>query len=259
MRAVSDLVRAFRANPHRTELDAALLVAELIAEDVDAPLVCATVDALASDVELADAQDLVRRVGDLGFTAADDYYALDNSRIDRVLATRRGIPITLAVVYVELGRRGGLDVHGVGFPGHFLVEVAGTLVDPFHHRVLSEAAFAALVARHPGVDVAQLRARATPDDIALRMINNVKGVLLALTGDAAVGDVLDLIDVQREIATDPTALHLERAEMWRRLRSVSGMRAALEDARASCTDAGLAREIERRMAAVAKDIGGPLH
>jgi regulator of sirC expression with transglutaminase-like and TPR domain len=259
MRAASDRARAFKANPHRTELDAALFVAGLVAEDVDAALVRATFDALASDVELADAADLVRRVGDLGFTAADDYYALDNSRIDRVLATRRGIPITLAVVYVEFGRRGGLDVHGVGFPGHFLVEVGGTLVDPFHHRVLSDAAFAVLAARHPGVDVAHLRARATSDDIALRMINNVKGVLLGLTGDAAVGDVFGLIDAQLALGADPTALHLERAELWRRLRSVPGIRAALEDARASCADATLAKEIERRLAALPKPGGGPLH
>ena len=66
---------------------------------------------------------------------AEDYYSPDNSYLHRVLETRRGIPITLSVVLLELARHIGLDADGVSFPGHFLVRVklGGGLVviDPF--------------------------------------------------------------------------------------------------------------------------------
>jgi regulator of sirC expression with transglutaminase-like and TPR domain len=76
-----------------------------------------------------------------------DYYDPANSYLPRVLSSRRGIPISLALVYKTVGERLGLEVHGIGAPGHFLVRVADTdgslLVDPFHQgRVLStEEAF----------------------------------------------------------------------------------------------------------------------
>jgi regulator of sirC expression with transglutaminase-like and TPR domain len=252
-------VRRFREDPERSELDAALLVAGLIADDVDAVEVRATLSALAGDAAIGDAADLVQRVADLGFAGAPDYYALDNSRIDRVLATRRGIPITLAIVYIELGRRCGREVRGVGFPGHFLVDVDGVLVDPFNHRALSEVAFAALASQHSGIDPTRLRAHATVDEIALRMINNAKGVLLALRGDSAVPELMGLLDAQLVLGGDPTSLHVERAELWRRLGSADGMRSALVAAREGCTAAALAREIDRRLAALPKGRSGPLH
>jgi regulator of sirC expression with transglutaminase-like and TPR domain len=73
---------------------------------------------------------------DLGFHGnADDYYDPRNSYLNEVIDRRRGIPITLSVLYLEIGRRIGLRLEGVSFPGHFLVRVpmrGGTLVlDPF--------------------------------------------------------------------------------------------------------------------------------
>lgn len=70
-----------------------------------------------------------------------DYYDPRNSMLHRVLERRLGIPITLSVVYMEVGRRAGLRVEGVGLPGHFIVRAYesdnedGTLVDPFNRRV----------------------------------------------------------------------------------------------------------------------------
>jgi regulator of sirC expression with transglutaminase-like and TPR domain len=63
----------------------------------------------------------------------DDYDNPDNSFVNRVLDTRRGIPVSLSVIWMEVGRRAGLEVVGVGIPGHFLVYAAGQLVDPFHY------------------------------------------------------------------------------------------------------------------------------
>ena len=73
---------------------------------------------------------------DLGFSGnTDDYYDPRNSYLNEVLDRRTGIPITLAVLYMEIGRRIALPFEGVSFPGHFLVRLplrGGTLVlDPF--------------------------------------------------------------------------------------------------------------------------------
>jgi regulator of sirC expression with transglutaminase-like and TPR domain len=65
----------------------------------------------------------------------EDYYDPRNSDLSEVVERRLGIPITLATVMIAVGRRAGMDVSGVGFPGHFLVQVGGesdhVLVDPF--------------------------------------------------------------------------------------------------------------------------------
>jgi regulator of sirC expression with transglutaminase-like and TPR domain len=62
----------------------------------------------------------------------DDYYAEDNSLLPRVVANRFGNPITLSLVYLAVGRRAGLAIHGVGLPGHFVVRLGGVFFDPFH-------------------------------------------------------------------------------------------------------------------------------
>lgn len=73
--------------------------------------------------------------GDEGFAGdEDDYYNPDNGLFHAVLARRRGMPILLSAVWMEVGRRAGLAVEGVGMPGHFIVRVGsspGVLVDPF--------------------------------------------------------------------------------------------------------------------------------
>ncbi len=72
-----------------------------------------------------------------GFTGnTKDYYDPRNSLLNDVLDRRTGIPITLSMVYMEVGRRAGVAVDGVGLPGHFIVKLPAPgndlLVDPFH-------------------------------------------------------------------------------------------------------------------------------
>lgn len=79
----------------------------------------------------ADADDLTRLAiltqvfyKDLGFAVnANDYYAPENSYLHEVLRTRRGIPISLAVIWLELAQALDLQAQGISFPGHFLVKV----------------------------------------------------------------------------------------------------------------------------------------
>lgn len=77
---------------------------------------------------------------DLGFEGnQDDYYNPDNSFLDRVLTTRLGIPISLSLLYIEVGRRLGIPLIGVGMPGHFLVKheaLDDLYVDAFSRGIL---------------------------------------------------------------------------------------------------------------------------
>ncbi|MGI9135035.1 MAG: SirB1 family protein [Rhodoferax sp.] len=79
---------------------------------------------------------------DLGFGGnLNDFYDPDNSYMNVLLRTRRGIPISLAVLWMELAQGLGLAVRGVGFPGHFLVKVnlsmGQVVIDPVDGRSLS--------------------------------------------------------------------------------------------------------------------------
>lgn len=125
---------------------------------------------------------------ELGFSAnTEDYYDPRNSFLNEVLERRVGIPITLGLVYIEIGRRIGLGLHGVSFPGHFLVKCAlrdGVVVlDPYSRG------------RSLGVDELQQRLRdagsagdvdeailshllsaATNKEVLARMLRNLKGI-----------------------------------------------------------------------------------
>jgi regulator of sirC expression with transglutaminase-like and TPR domain len=79
---------------------------------------------------------------DLGFGGnVNNYYDPDNSHINVLLRTRRGIPVTLAVIWLELAQGLGLRAKGVGFPGHFMVKVnlpeGQVVIDPFSGQSLS--------------------------------------------------------------------------------------------------------------------------
>lgn len=77
--------------------------------------------------------------GELFFSGnTDDYYNESNSMLPCVLDSRKGIPISLTLVYILAGQRAGAPVEGINLPGHFLARHGGILFDPFHHgRILS--------------------------------------------------------------------------------------------------------------------------
>ncbi len=107
----------------------------------------------------------------------DDYYDPRNSFLNEVIDRRKGIPITLSVIWMEVGRRAGIDVRGVALPGHFLVFVAGQLVDPFHGgEAIGSHEAAALVAENyggpPRLNPEWLEP-AAPEDILRRMLANL--------------------------------------------------------------------------------------
>lgn len=114
---------------------------------------------------------------------ADDYYDPANSCLNQVLDRKLGIPITLSVLMMEVGRRVGLRLNGVGLPGHFVVSATvGTesvLLDPFDGgTVLTQETAADVVARAVGRRVtlaAEHFAPVTKRHILVRMLANLKG------------------------------------------------------------------------------------
>ena len=135
-----------RLPPDDVPLDeTALLIAKHAHPDLDLAGPLAELDRLAGDVRGATADDVaVALFGEGGLTGNTvDYDDPRNSYLDDVLARRLGIPISLAVVMIEVGRRRGVRIYGVGMPGHFLVQPVGEIdvwFDPFHGgRRLDEA------------------------------------------------------------------------------------------------------------------------
>ncbi len=133
-------------------LEAAVAVAQDEAPGLDVQGVLSEVDELAQRLKRripADAAPMQRLrllnhyfFGELGFAGnVNNYYDAANSFLPTVLATRRGIPITLALLYVELATQLGLRAAGVSFPGHFLVKlhmpVGEVVIDPFSGQSLS--------------------------------------------------------------------------------------------------------------------------
>jgi regulator of sirC expression with transglutaminase-like and TPR domain len=112
----------------------------------------------------------------------DHYNDPRNSCLNEVLDRRTGIPITLAVVYMEVARRAGIQLEGVNFPGHFLVRCAeprgGVILDPFHGgALLSEHQCRIMLQKHVGAELAfspSLLAPATRVQIVVRMLLNLK-------------------------------------------------------------------------------------
>jgi regulator of sirC expression with transglutaminase-like and TPR domain len=138
----------------------------------------------------------------------DDYFDPKNSFLNEVIDRKRGIPITLSVLYIEVARRIGVELQGVGFPGHFLVKYADgreeIIIDPFNRgeirslnevkRLLQEL-YGGRIAFHPGLLDGVRRKQ-----ILRRILNNLKGIYLRDQ------DLLKALSVlQRLLILDPNS------------------------------------------------------
>ena len=202
MTALRERFAALVASPDSDLGRAALEVARLGHPDLDPAPTLAALDGLADAVRprlpdgasRAEAARTLARVlfGECGFRGnAGDYYDPRNSFLNDVVDRRLGIPISLSVLAIEVGRRLGIPMEGVGFPGHFLVRVADgretLLLDCFaggapvgNDELL--ARLRALAESHQGPDFAQVPARflepTPPAGILARMLRNLLRIYL---------------------------------------------------------------------------------
>ncbi|MFM8892813.1 MAG: SirB1 family protein, partial [Planctomycetia bacterium] len=222
---------------------AALAIARLDDPNLDTEASVHDLDRLAADVSgriPADADAAVRlatlnRVlfDELGFHGSrGDYYNRSNSYVNEVLDDREGIPITLSVVYMELARRIGLRMEGVGFPGHFLVRYTPPDGEPCWLDVFDRATprsrddLAAWLRAESGepLDDGHL-AVVGPRKILLRMLGN----LLGIAGrEGKSSDAIRYLDAI--LAIDPESSRDRAARMVAAVR-IGRRDTALEDAR----------------------------
>jgi regulator of sirC expression with transglutaminase-like and TPR domain len=234
------LVREFTALAHSAEPDlavAALMMARVAYPNLDASTYLAQLDELGGEalrrvtqattttLEIPPHVDpaVFARIAALNeflfeqerFVGNDAQYDDPrNSFLNEVLDRRTGIPITLALVYMEVAKRAGIEVEGVNFPGHFLVRCRGVhgtrysrdLIIDAHHggALLTESMCRDLMVRHAGDDAvwdSHLLAHATKLQIMTRMLLNLKRAYVRLYSFQQARDVTELL-----LAVDPSAV-----------------------------------------------------
>lgn len=209
---------------------------------------------------------------ELGFAGnVNDFYSPANSHLHAVLRSRRGIPITLAVLYLELASQIGLKARGVSFPGHFLIKLSLPLgeavVDPINGQSLSRAELEERLEPYLDDDVqvglegagaladplALFLRPATAREILARMLRNLASI------HRNEGDLPSLLQVQQRLVV------LQPAEWdWRRdrgetLAQLGQTDAAIDDFSAYLRHAPSARDrrqVAERLEAL-RDAGPP--
>lgn len=181
-------------------IEAAVAIAHDEYPALDTQAVLSEIDALAAKLKRrlpADAVPVQRLrwlnrffFQELGFAGnVNNYYDPNNSYLHSVLETRRGIPITLAVLYIELATQIGLTARGVSFPGHFLVKLkmpqGEVVIDPFTGQSLSRDELNELLAPYKrdrglqgdfDVPLGLFLQAATAREVLARMLRNLKEI-----------------------------------------------------------------------------------
>lgn len=193
---MDSLRRILRLEDETPNLDeAALLVARIEYPDLPLAPWLAELDYHAEEIRRRNTRSF--RLGaqdylfdELGFSGNDeDYYNPHNSCLNRVLESRRGIPITLSILYMELGRRLGIAVEGIGAPGHFLVRLEEEddtyYLDTFNRGRIREDV-------EQEVD-ARFLVPAPKRMILIRMLNNLRMIYLQRQAWGKASQVLELL------------------------------------------------------------------
>ncbi|WP_240807220.1 SirB1 family protein [Polyangium spumosum] len=165
--------------------------------------------------------------GSQGFRGnAEEYYDPRNSYLNEVLDRKKGIPITLAVVLLDVATRAGIDARGISFPGHFLVgaaerpkQTSRLVIDPFHGRILGASELEALHARATGAGTRidpRLLEPCSKRQILIRMLSNLHRIHASRNDDERLRNVLEHL-----VALAPSP------ELHRELDRLGGSRALL--------------------------------
>jgi len=241
----TDPYRDFRQAVDRSEekIDlgrAALTIALIDYPSLDIPDYLARIDQLAREVtsRLDSEADTYRSLAALNYVLfkrhgfhgnRKDYFDPKNSFLNEVIERKTGIPITLSVLYMEVARRVGLALDGVGFPGHFLVKCVGDadeiVIDPFNGgEIKSREDIDTLLFNLYGGKVlfhSDFLAPSTKKDILKRMLANLKAIYINgndLVKSLSVLDRLMILDpASAEDARDRGVVYL-RLECYAQAR-----------------------------------------
>jgi regulator of sirC expression with transglutaminase-like and TPR domain len=251
------------------ELDrAALNVATIEFPQLDFAPSFERLDLFASEVadrcrDLSDGREFVHVMNEYLFQEiglkgnSDDYYNPRNSCLNQVIADRTGIPITLSVIYMEVGRRLAKNVVGIALPRHFVIQYDdgdyATYIDPFHGgKILTKQDCFQLAQCED--DDPRMLAPACKRQIVMRMINNLRGIYFSTRSFEKAHEILDVLiaanpqsaeeykqrglvrlqmnqltsgkqDLQRYLTLDPTAS--DKEEIQQQLQAVGRWLAAL--------------------------------
>jgi regulator of sirC expression with transglutaminase-like and TPR domain len=210
---VKVLLDALRDDRSQVRLDiAALELASIEFPGLDLEAFTFRLDSLAEQIDGqlstgADGLGFVRATNELLFDVmqfrgnAEEYYDPRNSCLNSVLMRRLGIPISLSLVYMEVARRLGRMVYGVGLPGHFIVayedKASRYWLDPFHGgQILSFADLCELAKEAAGMDLRvnpAVLAPVTKRQMLVRMLSNLKSIYMKGEAFDKARQVLDLL------------------------------------------------------------------
>lgn len=246
--SITRLQEILRESAHVQErlAEAALVIAQMRDSDLDVAAYLRQIDDWAAYLltclpdENADAAERIECLNrflfdELGFTGDGEHYSdPKNSFLDSVIDRRLGIPITLSVLYIELGRRIGLPLQGVSFPGHFLVILPvsrGVVVlDPYSEGAsleisdLEKLLFNMQPDRHWDTDqIRYMLAPASMQDILVRMLRNLKVIYWEAK------DIVNAIWVQDLILMIDSELNDERRDRGILKEQAGHYKAAIQD------------------------------
>ncbi|WP_405478706.1 tetratricopeptide repeat protein [Streptomyces sp. NBC_00009] len=228
----SEELRRRFAEEARTERPDLSQLCLLVAAEADGSLDEAGMDAVQMDLDRLAGQVPFRPGGPLAWATAlaellgarcgfrgtpGDYERLESSLLHEVVRRRRGLPILLSVVWMEVARRAGAPVYGVALPGHFVVGFGPAqdqvLADPFDGgRVLTGADAELLVAGATGAPLnAAMLQPADPLDVVLRILNNIGA--WAATRPERSDVALWAVELSLLLPAHPARLRYQRAQL----------------------------------------------
>jgi regulator of sirC expression with transglutaminase-like and TPR domain len=249
--------------------EAALALAQDEFPDLDIQGVLAEIDALAERLKRRLPADCtpVHRLRmlnryffrELGFAGnVNDYYDPYNSCLNIVLQSRRGIPISLAVLYIELAQQVGLPARGVSFPGHFLVKLrmpeGEVIIDPFSGLSLSREELEERLLpykRQQGltgdydIPLGLFLQSASPRDVIARMLRNLKEIHRTHEDWPRLVAVLERLVILLPQALDELRDRgLAYAEMGRRDEAIADLSDYVQRARQASDRLAIAERLE---------------
>ena len=242
---------------------AALFIAQMDYPDLDVESYLKRMDRLGAAVKdmAGDEEGVYRLLACLNYVLfkqegfrgnRSDYYDSKNSFLNEVMDRKIGIPITLSVLYLEVARRVGLTLHGVGFPGHFLLKHVDRegeiIVDPFNGGEVrsNEELQGILDDIYSGKALlkSEFLSPVSKRQILTRMLNNLRGIYLQ-QGDFLKG--LSVVERLVVLEPNPVCEYRDRGLLHLRLENFPQALKDLETYLRLASDADDADEIREQV------------